>query len=175
MARKLDFTESLLPEEELRALSSNMNMNHSITQELADQCPEYTNTSETVTNEMSSTLSSMDTAAIPESDMESAMTSSPALPTIADVPPETAEIPEVVDLASSSPIRMSLLSLDTRGKGEMASPPKPKPKSKKYFVVRDSLDGQAGHFFELDEEKVRDRGRAYRYSQVEVLDLTSGD
>ncbi|PMD26265.1 hypothetical protein NA56DRAFT_744446 [Hyaloscypha hepaticicola] len=175
VARKLDFTESLLPEEDLRALSSNTNRNHSLTQELADQWPEYTNTSETVANEMSSTLSSTDIAAIPDNDMESAMTSSSALPTIVDVSPETAETPEVVDLASYSPIRMSLLSLDSRGKGEMASPPKPKPKSKKYFVVRDSLDSQAGHFFELDEEKVRDRGRAYRYSQVEVLDLTGGD
>jgi Holliday junction resolvase YEN1 len=182
VARKLDFTGFLLPEEEPPALSSNTNKMDSLAQTLVnqvqqrnDQWPEYTNTSETVTNETSSTLSETDRAAVPENDMERAMTSSPALPSISDLAPATAEPPEIVELASSSPIRMSLLSLDTLGRGEMASPPKPKPKSKKYFVVRDSLDGQAGHFFELDEEKVRDRGRAYRYSQVEVLDLTGGD
>jgi Holliday junction resolvase YEN1 len=182
VARKLDFTELLLPEKELRALSSNTNKTDSLAQTLVDQVqqrddqwPEYTNTSETVTNERSSTLSETDRVAIPENYMERAMTSTPALPNIGDLAPATAEPPEIVDLASSSPIRMSLLSLDTLGRGEMASPPKPKPKSKKYFVVRDSLDGRAGQFFELDEEKVKDRSRAYRYSQVEVLDLTGGD
>jgi Holliday junction resolvase YEN1 len=175
VARKLDFTELLHPEKELRALSPNIDRSHSLIQELGDQWPEYTNTPETVTNEMRNTVSETDRGAIPENDLERAMTSSPALPPIADSASATAETPEIVDLSSSSPIRMSLLSLETRVKGEMASPPKPKPKSKKYFVVRDSLDGQAGHFFELDEEKVRDRGRAYRYSQVEVLDLTGGD
>ena len=182
VARKLDFTELLLPEKELRALSSNTNKTDSLAQTLVDQVqqrddqwPEYTNTSETVTNERSSTLSETDRVAIPENYMERAMTSTPALPNIGDLAPATAEPPEIVDLASSSPIRMSLLSLDTLGRGEMASPPKPKPKSKKYFVVRDSLDGRAGQFFELDEEKVKDRSRAYRYSQIEVLDLTGGD
>jgi Holliday junction resolvase YEN1 len=168
VARKLHFTELLYPEEEIRGPQSSM-------ANLVDQVPEFADTSETVMNEVNSTLSETDRAAIHEQDMERAMTSSPALPIIADSASATAETPEIADLASSSLIRISLFPHDTGGKGEMASPPKPKPKPKRCFVVRDSLDGQAGHFFELDEEKVRDRSRAYRYSQVEVLDLTGGD
>jgi Holliday junction resolvase YEN1 len=94
---------------------------------------------------------------------------------IPDLASKRTDEARVIDLASSSPAPRHQPAIETSGKAEMASPLKPKPKSKKYFVVRDSLDNQAGQFFEVDEEKVKDRSRAYRYSQVEVLDLTGDD
>jgi Holliday junction resolvase YEN1 len=107
--------------------------------------------------------------------LERARSLSPALPTISDLAPTRANEIQVIDLASSSPASRRLPAIETSGKGQISSPLKPKPKSKKYFVVRDSLDNQAGRFFEVDEEKVKDRSRAYRCSQVEVLDLTGDD
>jgi holliday junction resolvase YEN1 len=102
---------------------------------------------------------------------ETAMISGQALP-ISDIVPASAKATEVIGLGSSSPISSPFPAIEAGGKEEMASPPKPKPERKRFFVVRDSLDSQAGRFYEADDEKVKDRSRAYRYSQVEVLDLT---
>jgi Holliday junction resolvase YEN1 len=107
-------------------------------------------------------------------EMERARSSSPALPRIFDLLPARREEREVIDLASSPPVPRSRAGNGSGGKEEMASPPKPKPKTKgkKYIAVRES---SGGVFCEVDEKDVKDRSRAWRHSQVEVLDLTGGD
>jgi Holliday junction resolvase YEN1 len=102
---------------------------------------------------------------------ERARSSSPALPSISHLIPGRREESEVISLDSPSPVPRLQGEEASKKLGDMASPLKPKPKAKKYFVVRDSL---GGNFCEVDEEEVKDRSRAWRYSQVEVVDL-SGD
>lgn len=103
-------------------------------------------------------------------EMERARSSSPALPRISDLLPARREESDIIRLDSSPPVQRLRVE-ESRKLGDMASPPKPKPKGKKYFLVRDSL---VGTFCEVGEEEVKDRSRAWRHSQVEVVDL-SGD
>ncbi|KAN0090380.1 hypothetical protein V8E51_018959 [Hyaloscypha variabilis] len=95
-------------------------------------------------------------------------------PSIDDFAPARRGEGEVIDLASSSPLApRPQPPIGTCADQELASPPKPKPKPKKYIVVRESTDGT---FWEsVGDENVKGRGNAYRYSQVETLDLTGDD
>ena len=96
------------------------------------------------------------------------------MPSTSDLVPARAKEAEVIDLASS-PASRAVPAIETGERGEMASPPKPKPKPKpkKYIMVRESTDGT---FWEgLGEEKFKRRSNVKRYSQVELLDLTSDD
>jgi len=106
-------------------------------------------------------------------EMDRARSSSPELPSISDLLPTRRQESEVIDLASSPPVLRPLAGHKDSGKGEMASPPKPKPKAKKYIVVRQSTDDK--FWKEVDEKDVKDRSRAWRHSQVEILDLTGDD
>ncbi|PMD61907.1 uncharacterized protein K444DRAFT_558595 [Hyaloscypha bicolor E] len=117
-------------------------------------------------------LASCDKSAADLLDLPRAKDWLPTLPSTFVLVPARAKEAEVIDLASS-PASRAVPAIETGERGEMASPPKPKPKPKKYTMVRESTDGT---FWEgVDEEKFQRRSNVYRYSQVEVLDLTSDD
>jgi Holliday junction resolvase YEN1 len=104
-------------------------------------------------------------------EMERARSSSPALPSISDLIPARGEQSEVISLDSSPPVQQIRIE-ESRKLGDMASPPKPKPKGKKYIMIRESMDCR--FWTEVDEAEIKEGSRAWRHSQVEVLDL-SGD
>jgi Holliday junction resolvase YEN1 len=117
-------------------------------------------------------LASCDKSAADLLDLPRAKDWLPILPSTSDLVPARAKEAEVIDLASS-PATRAVPAIETGERGEMASPPKPKPKPKKYTMVRESTDGT---FWEgLGEEKFKRRSNVKRYSQVELLDLTSDD
>jgi Holliday junction resolvase YEN1 len=117
-------------------------------------------------------LASCDKSAADLLDLPRAKDWLPTLPSTSDLVPASAKEAEVIDLASS-PASRAVPAIETGERGEMASPPKPKPKPKKYTMVRESTDGT---FWEgVGEEQFKRRSNVNRYSQVEVLDLTSDD
>ncbi|KAH8763400.1 hypothetical protein BGZ57DRAFT_1017914 [Hyaloscypha finlandica] len=117
-------------------------------------------------------LASCDKSAAGLLDLPRAKDWLPTLPNTSDLVPARAKEAEVIDLASS-PASRAVPAIETGERGEMASPPKPMPRPKKYTMVRESTDGT---FWEgVDEEKFQRRSNVHRYSQVEVLDLTSDD
>ena len=95
-------------------------------------------------------------------------------PSLSDRSPARPGEAGVIDLASSSPVApKSSPPIENSRKEGKASPAKARSKAKKHIVVRESTDGT---FWEAaDDVKARGRGNAYRYSQVETVDMTGDD
>jgi holliday junction resolvase YEN1 len=160
-------SEPLRSEPVARKLDVNMVKSISNAEEL-DERMSVTENCHSVTNSIIPNLNSMEPVITNLPDHPRAMKDPQQSLSSSCVPPARAQEAEAIILISSPPAPNNFQASE-----ETASLPDCMRKGRKYTVVRESTDGT---FWDaVDEEEVRGRGHAYRYSQVEMLDLTGED